>query len=189
MYLDVAYCYRPSSMVCLSVCHTSQHCKNGWTDRDPVWVVGLDGPKGSCVRWESRDAETLPWDAICLLLAFWLSMGYNFGCMIAINTLFDSRGGFSGQAIRWRQSRFRGSKGRCHNNHFWLSAYRVDIGTTWRIRLNHPLCGDDTALCQITLTACLYCWTCANRFIDFNVVQDLQQLIFTEYLSSWNTFF
>jgi len=29
-------------------------------------------------------------------LAFWLSMGYNFGCMIASDTLFDSRGGFSG---------------------------------------------------------------------------------------------
>jgi len=27
---------------------------------------------------------------------FCLSMGYNFGCMIASNTLFDSGGGFSG---------------------------------------------------------------------------------------------
>ena len=26
---------------------------------------------------------------------FWLSMGYNFGCVIAIGTIFDSRGGFS----------------------------------------------------------------------------------------------
>ena len=26
--------------------------------------------------------------------------GYNFGCMIASNTLFDSRGGFWSQAIR-----------------------------------------------------------------------------------------
>jgi len=29
---------------------------------------------------------------------FWLSMGYNFGCMIASNTLFDSRGEFSGSS-------------------------------------------------------------------------------------------
>jgi len=28
--------------------------------------------------------------------------------------------GFWGQAIRWRQNWFRGSKGRCHGNHFWL---------------------------------------------------------------------
>ena len=27
---------------------------------------------------------------------FWLSMGYNLDCMIASDTLFDSRGGFSG---------------------------------------------------------------------------------------------
>ena len=27
-------------------------------------------------------------------------VGYNIGCMIASNTLFNSRGGFRGQAIR-----------------------------------------------------------------------------------------
>jgi len=27
-------------------------------------------------------------------------VGYNIGCMMASDTLFDSRGGFSGQAIR-----------------------------------------------------------------------------------------
>jgi len=31
-------------------------------------------------------------DTICYN---WLSMGYNFGCMLASDTLFDSRGGFS----------------------------------------------------------------------------------------------
>jgi len=29
---------------------------------------------------------------------FWLSMSYNFGCMVASDTLFDSRGGFSGSS-------------------------------------------------------------------------------------------
>jgi len=33
------------------------------------------------------------WDAVCYN---WLSVGYNFGCMIASDTLFDSRAGFSG---------------------------------------------------------------------------------------------
>jgi len=33
----------------------------------------------------------LPWQPT----PFCLSMGYNFGCMIASDTLFDSRGGFS----------------------------------------------------------------------------------------------
>jgi len=44
--------------------------------------------------------------------SFWLLMGYNFRYMIASDTLIDSRGGFSDQAIRWRHGRFRGSKGR-----------------------------------------------------------------------------
>ena len=29
---------------------------------------------------------------------FWLSMGYNLNCMIASDTLFDSKGGFSGSS-------------------------------------------------------------------------------------------
>ena len=39
MYVDVTYCYRPSSVVCRSVCHISEPCKNGCTDRDAIWVV------------------------------------------------------------------------------------------------------------------------------------------------------
>jgi len=34
------------------------------------------------------------WDAICHNW-LWPLIGYNFGCMIASDTLFDSRGGFS----------------------------------------------------------------------------------------------
>jgi len=33
---------------------------------------------------------------IAVATTFWLSMGYNFGCMIASDTLFDSGGRFSG---------------------------------------------------------------------------------------------
>jgi len=48
-YVDAAYCYRLSSVVCwsvsLSVCHSSEPCKNGWTDRDAVWVEDSGGPK------------------------------------------------------------------------------------------------------------------------------------------------
>jgi len=32
------------------------------------------------------------------IIGFWLSMGYNFGCVIASGTLFDSRGGFTGSS-------------------------------------------------------------------------------------------
>ena len=36
--------------VCRSVCHSSEPCKNGRTDRDAVWVVGSDRRKESSVR-------------------------------------------------------------------------------------------------------------------------------------------
>jgi len=31
--------------VCRSVCHSREPCKDGWTDRDTVWVVDSDEPK------------------------------------------------------------------------------------------------------------------------------------------------
>jgi len=33
---DVAYCYRSSSVLCWSVCHYSEPCKKGWTNRDAI---------------------------------------------------------------------------------------------------------------------------------------------------------
>jgi len=39
--------------VCRSVTILSP-AKNRWSDRDTVWVVGTDGPKDPCIRWESR---------------------------------------------------------------------------------------------------------------------------------------
>jgi len=35
---------------------------------------------------------------VATVTTFWLSMGYKFGCMIASDTLFDFRGGFSGSS-------------------------------------------------------------------------------------------
>jgi len=54
MYIDAAYCYRPSSVVCLSVCHISEPCKNGYTSCDAVWVEDLGGPREPCIRWGYR---------------------------------------------------------------------------------------------------------------------------------------
>ena len=50
MYVDVACCYRPSSMVCRSVCHNSEPCKNGSTDRDAIWVEDSGGLKKPYIR-------------------------------------------------------------------------------------------------------------------------------------------
>ena len=59
-----------------------------------LWA-GID--RRSRVRWGSSGAEgrcrcNQFWDTICYN---WL-LGYNFGCMIASDMLFDSKGGFSG---------------------------------------------------------------------------------------------
>jgi len=54
-YEHTVCCYRLSSVVCRSVCryvcHTTEPCKNGGTDRDAVWVGESDGPKELCVTW------------------------------------------------------------------------------------------------------------------------------------------
>jgi len=43
-------------------------------------------------------ADTLHLRDVVIATTFWLSMGYNVGCMIASDTLFDSRGGLSGSS-------------------------------------------------------------------------------------------
>jgi len=110
-----------------------------------VWVVG----------WQNADiADTRHQRGVATATTFWLSMGYNFGCMIASDTLFDSGSGFSGQAIQWTHSQFRGSKGCCHGNHI-LAFYIWDA--LWRHLANtieSSMCGGDAALRQITLPTC-----------------------------------
>ena len=49
-HVDVAYCYRPRSVVCLSVCH----CKNGCSNGHAVWVEDSGEPGLPCTRWWSR---------------------------------------------------------------------------------------------------------------------------------------
>jgi len=54
---------------------------------------------GSSGRRQNADiADTLHLRDVAMATPFCLSMGYNFGCMIASDTLFDSRGGFSGSS-------------------------------------------------------------------------------------------
>jgi len=49
------------------------------------------------VRRQNADiTDILQLRDVAMATIFWLSMWYNFSCMIASDTLFDSRGGFSG---------------------------------------------------------------------------------------------
>ena len=70
-----------------------------------------------------------------------LSMGYNFGCMIASDTLFDCRGWVFGVKLSDEDI----AEIECLSLRvvamaaiFLLSIYGVHIGATWRIRLNCP---------------------------------------------------
>ena len=137
-------------MVCRSVCHNSEPCKNGCTDRAAAWVEDLGGPGNHVLDggpdppregtiWRGKDRRIvkyrdtlrssvpkrlnrsrcrlgcgLGW-AVGVVLDGGLEMlrdvaiatnfgpqfaiigfvGYNCGCMMASDTLFDSRGGFS----------------------------------------------------------------------------------------------
>ena len=47
-------------------------------------------------RQNADIADTLQLRDVAMVTTFWLSMGYNFSCMKASDTLFDSRGGFAG---------------------------------------------------------------------------------------------
>jgi len=49
-------------------------------------------------RQNAYIADTLKlWD-VAMATTFWLPSDYNFGCMIASDTLFDPMGGFSGSS-------------------------------------------------------------------------------------------
>jgi len=49
-------------------------------------------------RQNADIADTLQLRDVAMATTFWLSMGSNFSCMTASDTLFDSRGGFSGSS-------------------------------------------------------------------------------------------
>ena len=96
-------------------------------------------------RQNADIADTLHIRDVTMVITFCLLMGYNFGCMIASDTLFDSRGGFF-QVLR--------DVGMLPWQPF---LYFCIWGTHWRHRANTTdpsMCGGDAALCQITLTTC-----------------------------------
>ena len=100
--------------ICLLVCHTSEPCRNGWTDWD-VWVMDSGGPKETYIMRRSRGAifrgKNMPWLArrhsavSCAKMAEPIQMPFG-SC---------SRGGPKEVCVAWGH-----------------------IGATWRIRLNRP---------------------------------------------------
>ena len=80
-------------------------------------------------RQNAETADILHLQDIAMATTFWLSMGYNFGCMTASNTLFDSS--YQMKTVDFEVLRDVGMA-----TIFWLSIYGVHIDATWRLRLN-----------------------------------------------------
>jgi len=61
-YVDAAYCYRSSSMVCLladlSACHSSEPCKNVQNDQDSVRLRTWVGPS----NYVLMEVQIPPWE-------------------------------------------------------------------------------------------------------------------------------
>ena len=62
----------------------------------------IEMPFGSWAQMSSRnhalDGSPQVLRDVAMATNFWLSMGYNFRCMIASDTLLHSRGGYSGSS-------------------------------------------------------------------------------------------
>jgi len=121
-YADAACwdcCYRPSSVVCLSVRHSTEFCKNGWSDRDAVCVEDSGRPKEPCIRW----GPDRPWDEA-------VSKGKEAACCKVIATLpwaVQKRLNWTDrEAVRDLDSRGPNELALLHT------------GAIWRIPLNRP---------------------------------------------------
>jgi len=53
-------------------------------------------------RQNADIVDTVHISDVAMATTFCLSIGYNFGCMIASDTLFDSRDGFSGSSYQMK---------------------------------------------------------------------------------------
>jgi len=87
--------------------------------------VGLSGRLTKCLHSVGRPlpADTLHLRDIATAITFWHSMRYNFGCMIASNTLFDSKGGFLGSIYPIKTADLEILRDAAMATIFWLYIY------------------------------------------------------------------
>jgi len=76
------------SSVCLSIGLTVtvvSPAKNGWTDRDSVWVVGSGGSKEACIRWGCTLAQPGKYDWIVRVRRRYGLMSNDFDHLLILN--------------------------------------------------------------------------------------------------------
>jgi len=88
------------------------------------------------VRKNADIADTLHLQDVAIATTFCLSMGYNFGCMIASDTLFDSRVDFR-SSYPMNTADFEVLRDVTMATIF-VFIHGVHIGASWQIRLNRP---------------------------------------------------
>jgi len=75
-----AYCYRRSSVVCVSMSaglfRVSSTLQRRWTDRDVDWMVDSAGPKEPCIRWcpDLQKEGTISGDCPANWKALWVAV-------------------------------------------------------------------------------------------------------------------
>jgi len=57
-------------------------------------------------RQNADIADNLNLNDVAMATTYWLLMGCNFSCMVSRDTLFDSRGGFSGSSYPMKTADF-----------------------------------------------------------------------------------
>jgi len=149
--------YRPNSMVCryvgLSVCHTSEPCKNGWTDRDAVWVEDAGGPREPCIRWGFRYIN----GAILCERSAIVSRGTvcrelcKNGCTDWFAVWIVDLGGPKESQVQLYSYRQVAPHGKAH----WCHLANM---------IEPFVCSGDTVLCQITLTTC---WIIISNYLCY----------------------
>jgi len=164
-YLDAPYCYKPSSVVCLSisqsvclsvclsVCHSHEPCKDGWTDRDAIWVVQKRPNQSRCylgcgLGWIKDGGPDHPMWRV----NFW----HAWACPATLCRELCKNDWTDRDAV-WVANLDEPKKGCVTWGH---------IGAAWRIRLSHPCVAAMQSFCQITLTTCYYSCVFGKRLLD-----------------------
>ena len=155
-YIDVAYCHRHSSVVCLSVCPNHDPCINSWIDQDVLWNVDLGRVKEPCIIWGGGSASLCKWAILKRKMAT--------HCKVQRLSEVCKTGCTNWDAV-W-DIELGGSR----EPHWCHMANTVELS----------VCGSDAAaLCQITLTAC-FIW----RFYYWQDVHSAYILVH-KLLSRW----
>jgi len=138
VYIDAAYCYRPSIMICRSVCHSHEPCKMAETIEIPFGLWARMGLRNRILDW----VQIAPYK-------FWQFLGERT-CSSCPTTLWHElcKNGWMDRDTVWLWTRMGPRKHMLHGGVRWCNLKYTESF----------VCGGDAALWQITLTTCYLCY-------------------------------